>query len=108
MLSENMRAMRDGLLRGDHRALRRKLSDEERTAIEGAIQNPALSLESRAALRLRLLLERERVGGLNGSAFVCMRTITDFPDIYAPGEREKLTKGHYVHEQGRVCNIAYD
>lgn len=108
MLSENMRAMRDGVLRGDHRALRRKLSDEERTAIEGAIQNPALSLERRAALRLRLLLERERVGGLNGSAFVCMRTITDFPDIYAPGEREELTKGHYVHEQGRVCNIAYD
>ena len=66
MLSENMRAMRDGVLRGDHRALRRKLSDEERTVIEGAIQNPALSLERRAALRLRLLLERERVGGLNG------------------------------------------
>ena len=58
---------------GDHRALLR-LFDEERTVIEGAIQNPALSLERRAALRLRLLLERE--GGLNGSAFVCACTIT--------------------------------
>lgn len=108
MLSENMSALREGVLRGDHRALRRTLTPDERMNIEKAIQNPELSLSRRAALRLKLLLELEPAGGLNGSQFVCMRTITDFPDIYAPGERERLTRGHFVHEQGRVCNIAYD
>ena len=108
MLNRNIAALREGVLRGDHRALRRALTPDERLNIEKAIQNTDLSLSRRAALRLKTLLELEKAGGLNGSQFVCMRTITDFPDIYAPGERERLTSGHFVHEQGRVCNIAYD
>ena len=108
MLSENMRALHDSVLRGEHRALRIPLDGAERESIAREIQDAALPLENRAARRLKLFLEHARVGGLAGSAFVCLRTLPDFPDIYAPGERERLTQGRYVHEQGRVCNIACD
>ena len=108
MLSESMKALRDKVQRGEHRSARKPLSPERYAALASEIQDSGLSLNARAALRLRRLLENERVTGLDGLEFVCMRTIPDFPDIYAPGEKEELTRGKYVHEQGRVCNIAYD
>ena len=37
-----------------------------------------------------------------------IRTIPEFPDIYAEGEKERIFAGHFIHEQGRVCNISSD
>ena len=38
-----------------------------------------------------------------------LRTIIDFPDIYAPGEMDEIKKEHYVHEKGkvrkRICSV---
>ncbi len=84
------------------------LSPQERAAIEREIQNPDLSLAQRAALRLQRFLEHERIVKNPGERIYAWRTIPDFPDIYAPGERERLQAGHHVHEQGRVCNISSD
>ena len=86
----------------------RELDPEEKAAIEREIQNPDLTLAQRAALRLKLFLEHERVIKNPGERIYAWRTIPSFPDIYAPGEKEKLTAGHHVHEQGRVCNISSD
>ncbi len=66
---------------------------------------PALTLAQRAAKRLKLFLERERIVKNPGERIYAWRTIPSFPDIYAPGERERLQAGRHVHEQGRVCNI---
>jgi pyruvate-formate lyase len=87
---------------------RRELSPEEKSAIEQAIQNPNLTLAQRAALRLKLFLEHEQIMVSPGERIYAWRTLKSFPDIYAPGEREKEQAGHYVHEQGRVCNISSD
>jgi formate C-acetyltransferase len=86
----------------------KELPPEEIKAIERAIQDPALSLAQRAALRLKLFLENEQIVKNPGEHIYAWRTIPSFPDIYAPGERERLTAGHHVHEQGRVCNISSD
>jgi pyruvate-formate lyase len=88
--------------------MRRALSSEEWQDISSRIQDPALSLDDRAALRLKLFLENEVIIKKPGERIPAWRTLTDFPDIYAPGEKEKLQAGYYVHEQGRVCNISSD
>ena len=90
------------------KAIRRELTKERWDAISAQIQNPALSLSARAALRLRLYLEEEQIIRVEGENIPIWRTIIAFPDIYAEGERERVQAGHYIHEQGRVCNISAD
>ena len=90
------------------KAYRHELSRQRWDEISAQIQNPALTLSSRAALRLKLFLEEEMIIKNPDEKIPAWRTITAFPDIYAEGERESLTKDHYVHEQGRVCNISSD
>lgn len=88
--------------------IRHELSSERWNAISAQIQNPALTLSERAALRLKLFLEEETIVKNEGENIPVWRTIRAFPDIYAEGEKERLMEGHYIHEQGRVCNISSD
>lgn len=90
------------------KAFRHELSQERWNAISAEIQNPALNLSERAALRLKRFLEEESIIHNEGEHIPAWRTIISFPDIYAEGEKERLSAGHYVHEQGRVCNISSD
>lgn len=87
---------------------RRTLAPERWDAISAQIQDPALPLSGRSALRLKLFLEEESIVHQPGERIYAWRTITEFPDIYAPGEKERLHAGHHIHEQGRVCNISSD
>lgn len=93
---------------GHVQSFRRKLSDERFSEIAQQIQNPSLSLSARAALRLKLFLEEEQIIQNPGENIPVWRTLISFPDIYAEGEKERLTQGHYIHEQGRICNISGD
>ena len=90
------------------KAFRHELSKERWDAISAQIQNPALTLSERAALRLKLFLEEEQIIRNAGEHIPAWRTIIAFPDIYAEGEKEARMEGHYIHEQGRVCNISSD
>jgi pyruvate-formate lyase len=87
---------------------RRELDTEALREVCKIIQDPALSLSTRAALRLKLFLENEDIIQYEGENIPAWRTLASFPDIYAPDEKEKLWEGHYIHEQGRVCNISGD
>ena len=92
---------------GAHHADRRELTTQEWQKISAEIQAPDLSLDMRAALRLKRFLEMERVI-CRGERIPAWRTLIAFPDIYADGEKERLQQGCYIHEQGRVCNISSD
>ena len=92
---------------GAHRAHRRELTQEEWTRVSETIQQPQMALEMRAAVRLKTLLEMEQIVHY-GERIPAWRTIIAFPDLYAQGEKERLQDGHYIHEQGRVCNISSD
>ena len=107
-MSERMETLRAMLNEEKHHAWRKPLTEEKWAEISAQIQDPELSLDARAALRLKLFLENECIVKAEGTSIPCWRTIPAFPDIYAEGEKEKLTAGRYVHEQGRVCNIASD
>lgn len=90
------------------KAFRHELSKERWDEISAQIQSPELTLSERAALRLKLFLEEEQILRNEGERIPAWRTLVSFPDIYADGEKERRMAGHYVHEQGRVCNISSD
>ncbi|MDD3242460.1 MAG: pyruvate formate lyase family protein [Eubacteriales bacterium] len=104
----NLDQERSYLQSGAHRARRRELSPQRWQELSARIQTPSLTLPRRAALRLRLFLEEETIVRRPGERIPCWRTLISFPDLYAPGEKEGLQAGHYIHEQGRVCNISSD
>ena len=87
--------------------MRRELTPQRWNEISRQIQNPELPLDERAALRLRLFLEEEDAAPVD-SPIPLARSIIRFPDIYAPGEAERLRQGYHIHEQGRVCNLSSD
>ena len=86
----------------------RPLSQMRFNELAEQIQQCENSLAMRAAVRLRLFLEEEKLVRIDGEKIPAYRTIPSFPDIYADGEKEKLQSGHYIHEQGRICNISSD
>ena len=92
----------------EHRKLRRELTKEEWESIASRIQDRALPVIERYTRRLELFLETETPVLLEDTQIQFIRTLVDFPDIYAPGEMDEIKKSHWVHEKGKVCNIACD
>lgn len=88
--------------------IRKPLSEQRFNELAAQIQNLELSLSMRAAIRLKLFLEEEQIIKKDGEKIPAYRTIPTFPDIYAEGEKEQYQVGHYIHEQGRICNISSD
>lgn len=91
-----------------HRAYRRNLNDSQWKAIEKEICNPSLSYIERTTLRLKAFLEIETPVILPDTDIHGLRTIIDFPDIYNEGEMDEIQKEHYVHEKGKITNLAWD
>jgi len=87
---------------------RRHLTDARRIQIEHLIRESGDPLVIRSAKRLALFLEEERIVKEPGENIPGWRTIISFPDIYADGEKEAIWQGKYMHEQGRVTNLASD
>ena len=98
----------DFLNNRQHRAYRRELTDGEKQTIIGKIRDPGLSYMRRHALRLRLFLEYEKPVLLENTDIYGLRTIVDFPDIYTDEEWEGIKSRYFIHEKGKVCNIACD
>ena len=91
-----------------HRKYRRNLTQAELDDILPKIYDKNLSYMQRNTLRLKLFLEHETPVILPFTRIYGLRTITEFPDIYAPGEMDEIKKTHYVHEKGKVTNLTWD
>ncbi len=91
-----------------HRKLRRTLTADEWNGVCAEIQNPALPMIERHTRRLERLLEMETPHLLPDTQIQLIRTISDFPDIYAPGEMDEIRSDHFIHERGKVNNVACD
>jgi len=87
---------------------RTPLSEARWAELAAQIQDPALPLAIRSARRLELFLREEQIVKFPGEKIPAWRTIPQFPDIYAEGEKEAIWNGKYMHEQGRVTNLASD
>ena len=105
-MNERIRRQLDFMNAREHRKMRRVLSEAEWTSLCEALQDPALPLIERATRRLERFLEMETPVLLADTDIQFLRTLTDFPDIYAPGELDEIRAHHFVHEHGKVCNLS--
>ena len=106
-MTERITRLKAYLENRTHRQFRRKLTKDEKERILVAIRDPALSYMQRHTLRLKLFLELEKPVLLPDTHVYGLRTIISFPDIFSPEEMSEIKKEHYVHEKGKVTNLAW-
>jgi len=106
-MTERIQKLKEYLENRTHRQFRRKLTDEELGQILPQIRNTELSYMARHTLRLKLFLEMETPVLLPYTHVHGLRTIESFPDIYSEEELNEIKKTHYVHEKGKVTNLAW-
>ena len=62
----------------------------------------------RSVRRLKYMLEKEKPHVYPDEKLALIRTVVTVPEIFTKAEMEELRKEHYIHEQGKVCNINPD
>lgn len=78
--------------------------DDPRALAAGFEEEGLPDLE-RAVRRLAFMLKEERPVVYPDEKIVLLRTRTTVPEIFTEREYEEIKKEHYIHEQGKVCNI---
>lgn len=64
-----------------------------------------LSDLQRSVKRLQYMLEQEVPVVYPDEKIAMIRTVVTIPEIFTKKEWEEIKKDHYIHEQGKVCNI---
>ncbi|NBK90906.1 pyruvate formate-lyase [bacterium 1XD21-13] len=90
----------------EHHKFRRAPKDPYRLAVN--YEREGLDDLERTVRRLRDMLEEETPVVLPGESIAFLRTVVTVPEIYTAAEFEELSRKHYIHEQGKVCNISPD
>lgn len=67
-----------------------------------------LSDIERSIKRLEYMLEKEKPHVYPDEKIALIRTVPVIPELFTREETEKIRKEHYIHEQGKVCNISPD
>ena len=62
----------------------------------------------RSVERLRYMLENEKPVVWPDEKIGMIRTLEHVPEIFTEEEFAEIKSGHYIHEQGKVCNINPD
>ena len=91
-----------------YRKHRRYLTTEEVQLIIPLFRDRNLSYTRRATERLKAFLWYETPAVLPDTRIQGLRTLIEFPDIYDDGEITEIRKTHYIHEAGKVMNLAWD
>lgn len=107
-MTESVKAMLNQIRSKQHHSYRREMSEKELMEICAAYRDKRLTHSRRAALRLAAFLNCERPVIISGERISGIRTLPDLPGIYQPEEWEQIVGSHFIHEQGRVCNISPD
>ncbi len=107
-MEERIQRYLDWIEAREHRKLRRNLLPEEWNRISREIKDPEKPMIERVTRRLELFLEMETPVWMENARIQGLRTIIEFPDIYAEKEMDAIKEHHFVHEKGKVTNIACD
>lgn len=107
-MTENIKRQLEFIEARKHREYRRDLTQEELNNILPQLYNKENSYMKRATLALKLFWEYEIPVILEDTKIHGLRTLKEFPEIYAPGEMDEIKKNHYVHEKGKVTNVVWD
>lgn len=70
-----------------------------------ACSKEGLSDLERSVRRLEYMLKHEKPHVWPDEKIALIRTVTTVPEIFTEEEWKKIRKDHYIHEQGKVCNI---
>lgn len=87
----------------DQKKYRKAKTDSHEKAQE--YEKRGLSDLERAADRLAYMLEQETPVVYPDEKIAMIRTVPVIQEIFTETEWEKIRKDHYIHEQGKVCNI---
>lgn len=90
----------------DHHKLRQCKADKYRYAVK--YKEQGLDDVSRSVSRLNDVLAEETPVVIPGERIALLRTVVTLPEIYTEEEFDELKKKHYIHEQGKVCNVCPD
>lgn len=89
-----------------HHAYRQEKADPYRFARVYAAEG--LGDLERTVRRLKGVLEEEIPVVFPDERICLMRTVCTLPEIFTEEEFQEIKKHHYIHEQGKVCNINVD
>lgn len=90
----------------EHHKFRKPSGDKYRFAAQ--YRKEGLDDLERSVRRLQDVLEEETPVVIPGESIVFLRTVVTLPEIHTAEELEELAGKHYIHEQGKVCNISPD
>lgn len=87
----------------EHHKFRQPAFDKFEMAEQWSKQN--LSDLERSTERLLFMLKSEKPVVLKDEKIAMLRTVPTLPEIFTEEEFKELRKNHFIHEQGKVCNI---
>ena len=103
-MTENIRNQLDYFIRNKaHHAFRQEKEDPFRLA--ETFEKAGYSDLERVVRRFCYVLEKEQPVVYPWERIAMIRTAVTLPEIHTPKEKEALSEAHYIHEQGKVCNI---
>lgn len=82
-----------------------RYTPDDPRALAAGFEEEGLPDLERAVRRLAFMLKEERPVVYPDEKIVLLRTRTTVPEIFTEREYEEIKKEHYIHEQGKVCNI---
>ena len=89
-----------------HHQFRQPAADKYRYAVR--YKENGLDDLDRSVCRLRDVLGEETPVVFPDEKIVMLRTVETLPEIFTEDEFKKLSSEHYIHEQGKICNICPD
>jgi pyruvate-formate lyase len=91
------------VMRKEHHRYRQEQGDPYRLARE--FKEYQLSDIQRAVKRFTWMLEQEKPVVLKHEKIALIRTVVTIPEMFTPEEMNEIQERHFIHEQGKVCNI---
>ena len=105
-MNERINRLREYIFDKHHHALRRTAEEAGLAGMAEEMKAAGMSYQMRAAMRLKRMLEAETPVLLPEERIAVTRTIKDIPSFYTKGEWDEITRTHYLHEKGDLCNIS--
>ncbi len=105
-MNERIKRLREYIFDKHHHALRRTAEEAGLIDLAEEMKAAGMSYQTRAAIRLKRMLEAETPVILPDERIVVTRTIKDIPSFYTNEEWDEIARTHYLHEKGDLCNIS--
>ena len=87
----------------DHRKFR--ISTEDPHSLANRFSDEGLNDLQRTVQRLAYMLEKETPVVYPDEKIALIRTVPTIPEIFTEQEEQEIRKKHYIHEQGKLCNV---